>query len=122
MSYKVFVVAGDNQALSALPSAVGAGIDVVLLQSSNEALWELQQSAPDVLVADVDLPGFSGVDLADLVPNFAPDTKIMLCARQPRGQVDAPTAQRVLLGEQSPGQIAAALDEVLAMAAPVRAA
>jgi len=60
MGYRVFVVAGDNPVLQSLSTAVTGEIELSMLQSSNEALWELQQIAPDVLIADYDLPGFSG--------------------------------------------------------------
>ncbi len=94
MGYRVFVVAGDNTVLQSLSTAGTDEIELSMLQSSNEALWELQQIAPDVLIADYDLPGFSGLDLADLVPNFAPDTRVILVARSANPEVAEQAAQR----------------------------
>ena len=124
MGQRVFVIAGDNEALRALPELVDGDIEIAMLQSSNEALWELQQIAPDVLVADYDLPGFSGLDLADLVPNFAPDTRVVLCARNPQGDVQKQAAQhgvfRLLTGNSSPADIQAALADALKHIPPPR--
>lgn len=117
MGYRVFVVAGDNEVLRSLPSVVAQDVELSMLQSSNEALWELQQGAPDVLVADYDLPGFSGLDLADLVPDFAPDTRVILCARNPQGDLSAQALEhgifRLLAGSTTPEEIQVAVGEAL---------
>lgn len=94
MGQRVFVVAGDNTVLQHLPAVLNSDLDVSMLQSSNEALWELQQIAPDVLIADNDLPGFSGLDLADLVPNFAPDTRVVLISRKADAELISQANQR----------------------------
>lgn len=124
MGYRVFVVAGDNPVLQSLSTAVTGEIELSMLQSSNEALWELQQIAPDVLIADYDLPGFSGLDLADLVPNFAPDTRVILVARSANPEVAEQAAQRGVFRFIDHNLTAVlvldALDEALQAAPPPR--
>ncbi|MFD3163491.1 response regulator [Herpetosiphon sp. NSE202] len=124
MGYRVFVVAGDNTVLQSLSTAVTGEIELSMLQSSNEALWELQQIAPDVLIADYDLPGFSGLDLADLVPNFAPDTRVILVARSANPEVAEQAAQRGVFRFIDRNLTAVlvldALDEALQAAPPPR--
>ncbi len=127
MAYRVFIVAGDNAVLHSLPVLMETNneIEITSLESSNEALWELQQGAPDVLVADLDLPGFSGLELADLVPDFAPETRVILCARNPSGDVENQAAQRglfrLLKGEQ-PADVIASVVFAAAQQAPAPAA
>ncbi|MBA3468554.1 MAG: response regulator [Herpetosiphonaceae bacterium] len=124
MGYRVFVVAGENEALRSLPSIVADNVELSMLQSSNEALWELQQGAPDVLVADYDLPGFSGLDLAALVPDFAPDTRVVLCSRTPQGDLAEQAEQsgifRLLAGSATLAEINVAVNEALAHIPPPR--
>lgn len=117
MSYKVFVVAGDNATLQSLSSITAADIDIHMLESSNEAMWELQNNAPAVIIADLNLQGFSGLDLADLVPNFAPDTQVMIHAPNPTSRLEAKAARhgvhRLLAGRHTPEQVRDALYTLL---------
>lgn len=78
MTNRLMVIPGDSEDLRALPSQMSADFEVQLLENANDALWEVRTTPPDVIVANVDLPGMSGLDLAEILPNFAVVTRVVL--------------------------------------------
>jgi DNA-binding NarL/FixJ family response regulator len=80
MTYQIVVVAGDNEALRALPEQLGDTFEVKLIESPNEALWEVRSQPPDVIVADVNVPEMSGIEMAEILPNFDVPTRLVLCS------------------------------------------
>jgi DNA-binding NarL/FixJ family response regulator len=83
MAYRLLIVPGDNQELRALSGQLGDDVEVQILDSANDALWEVRNSPPEVIVADVELPGMSGLDLAEILPNFGVPTRVVLWSREP---------------------------------------
>jgi CheY-like chemotaxis protein/predicted regulator of Ras-like GTPase activity (Roadblock/LC7/MglB family) len=77
MEYRLLVVAGKNETLLALPSQLSE-VEVKLVEMANEALWELRSDPPHAIVAGFDLPDMSGLDLAEIIPNFDLPTPIIL--------------------------------------------
>jgi CheY-like chemotaxis protein len=86
MAYRLLIVPGDNEDLRALPGQLGDDVEVQILDSANDALWEVRNSPPEVIVADVELPGMSGLDLAEILPNFGVPTRVVLWSRAPNRQ------------------------------------
>jgi CheY-like chemotaxis protein len=72
------VIPGDSEDLRALPRYMGADCEVQLLDDANSALWEVRSAPPDVILANVELPGMSGLDLAEILPNFGLATRVVL--------------------------------------------
>jgi CheY-like chemotaxis protein len=72
------VIPGDSEDLRALSRQMGADCEVQLLDDANSALWEVRSTPPDVIVANVELPGMSGLDLAEILPNFGLVTRVVL--------------------------------------------
>lgn len=81
MAYRLLIIPGENEALRALPGHLAAEVEVRVLDTANDALWEVRNSPPEVIVADVQLPGMSGLDLAEILPNFGVPTKVVLWSR-----------------------------------------
>lgn len=81
MAYRLLIVPGDNEDLRALPGQLADDIEVHILESANDALWEVRNSPPEVIVADLELPGMSGLDLAEILPNFGVPTRVVLWSR-----------------------------------------
>lgn len=81
MAYRLLIVPGDNDTLRSLETQLGTDIDVQVVHTANDALWEVRNTPPDLILADVDLPGMSGLDLAELLPNFGVTTKMILWNR-----------------------------------------
>jgi len=52
MTYRIVVVAGENEALRALVGQLEDNIEVRHIESANEALWEIRSDPPEVIVAD----------------------------------------------------------------------
>jgi DNA-binding NarL/FixJ family response regulator/predicted regulator of Ras-like GTPase activity (Roadblock/LC7/MglB family) len=86
MAYRLLIIPGDNEALRALQGQLAEDIEVQVLDSANDALWEVRNAPPEAIVADVHLPGMSGLDLAEILPNFGVPTKVVLWSRQPDRQ------------------------------------
>lgn len=109
MAYRLLILPGTNQALRELANEFSSDVDVQVVDSANDALWEIRQSAPAAIVADIDLPGMSGLDLAEIVPNFGGATQIVLWSREPDAQVEKQAAQQgvhhFLSGPQSTEQL-----------------
>ncbi|HEX6291813.1 MAG TPA: hypothetical protein VFZ66_21690 [Herpetosiphonaceae bacterium] len=65
--------------------------DVVVMESANHALWQARQTPPRIVLADLQLEDMSGLELAEILPNFAPNTRILIC-----GQASPVTSAEVL--------------------------
>jgi DNA-binding NarL/FixJ family response regulator len=120
MAYRVLIVPGDNQALRALQDQLADDVDVHVLDTANDALWEVRNAPPDVIIADVQLPGMSGLDLAEILPNFGVPTKVVLWSREPNQQAAAQAADhgvhRFLSGAVSPEELQKAVYEAMGRA------
>lgn len=81
MAYRILVVAGDNEALRALPGQI-TDIEVQMIESPNEALWEVRTSPPEVIIADMNLPDMNGLEMAEILPNFDVPTRLILWSRE----------------------------------------
>lgn len=125
MAYRVLIIPGDNEVLRALQGQLAGDIEVQVLDSANEALWEVRNSPPEVIVADVQLPGMSGLDLAEILPNFGVPTKVVLWSREPNRQAAKQAAghgvHRFLNGPVSGGELQSVLYEALGMQPPAEA-
>jgi DNA-binding NarL/FixJ family response regulator len=89
MTYRIVVVAGENQALRALTEQLGDNVQVKMIESANEALWEVRSDPPEVIIADLDLSEMSGLEMAEILPNFDVPTKIVIWSRS-----ENPTAEK----------------------------
>jgi CheY-like chemotaxis protein len=83
MAYRLLIIPGDNADLRALSGQLAEDVEVQILDSANDALWEVRNSPPEAIVADVELPGMSGMDLAEILPNFGVPTRVVLWSRAP---------------------------------------
>jgi 23S rRNA pseudouridine1911/1915/1917 synthase len=83
MAYRLLIIPGDNADLRALSSQLAEDVEVQVLDSANDALWEVRNSPPEAIVADMELPGMSGMDLAEILPNFGVPTRVVLWSRAP---------------------------------------
>jgi CheY-like chemotaxis protein len=95
MANRLMVIPGDSADLRALPSQMSGEFEVQLLENANDALWEVRMIAPDVIVANVDLAGMSGLDLAEILPNFGVVTRVVLWSQRANPQA---TQQATELG------------------------
>jgi len=86
MAYRLLVIPGDNDALRALQGQLADDVEVQVLDSANDALWEVRNAPPEAIVADIHLPGMSGLDLAEILPNFGVPTRVVLWSREPDRQ------------------------------------
>lgn len=87
MTYRLIVVPGDSDELRALQSAFSGDVTVQTLDTANEALWEVRNDPPGVIVANVELSGMSGIDLAEILPNFGAPTRLVLWSRRSDPQI-----------------------------------
>ncbi|MEO7909645.1 MAG: response regulator [Roseiflexaceae bacterium] len=83
MAYRLLIIPGDNADLRALSGQLAEDVEVHVLDSANDALWEVRNSPPEAIVADMELPGMSGMDLAEILPNFGVPTRVVLWSRLP---------------------------------------
>jgi DNA-binding NtrC family response regulator len=80
---RVFVV-DDEPVISATFGLILRlrGYETYTFSNPLDALWEVTQSAPDILLADVVMPEMSGIDLAIQVSQSHPECRIMLLSGQ----------------------------------------
>ncbi len=83
MTHRLLVIAGKNEALRALPGQLGDDIEVRVLDSVNDALWEVRSAPPEAIIADLNLPEMSGLELAEILPGFAVPTRMLLYSNEP---------------------------------------
>ncbi|MCB9684511.1 MAG: response regulator [Alphaproteobacteria bacterium] len=75
---RVLVVEDEDVLLDTYTQALrDAGYDVVGLSNSTEALHWLQTQVPDVLVTDVVMPGFHGLELARICHQLHPEVPVL---------------------------------------------
>ncbi len=130
MAYRLLIVPGNNETLRALPQEFSGDVTVQVVESANDALWEIRQTPPAVIIADVDLPGMSGIDLAELLPDFAVATKLILWSRETNQALAQQAASvgvaHMLMGEHSAQDVRALIgtiaDSAAATVAPAPAA
>ncbi len=92
MAYRLLIIPGDNADLRALSGQLADDVEVQVLDSANDALWEVRNSPPQAIVADMELPGMSGMDLAEILPNFGVPTRVVLWSRTPDQKAAAQAA------------------------------
>jgi CheY-like chemotaxis protein/predicted regulator of Ras-like GTPase activity (Roadblock/LC7/MglB family) len=126
MAHRLLVVPGDNDTLRSLQGQLGDDIDVQILNSANDALWEVRNAPPEVIIADVDLPGMSGLDLAEILPNFGVPTKVVLWSREPDAlaaqQAAAHGVHQFLNGPLSDGELRQILRDMIQQTQPASVA
>jgi CheY-like chemotaxis protein len=117
MAYRLLIVPGENESLRALQGQMADDVEVQVLDTANDALWEVRNSPPEAIIADVELPGMSGMDLAEILPNFGVPTKVVLWSRAPNRQAAQQAANhgvyRFLSGPLSTDELQDALYEAL---------
>ncbi len=83
MSRSVWVVEDDHALGWVLERALlGAGFDVSLFRSADDALLALAESAPAVIIADLRLPGESGLSLLGRAPSGRPAPPVIVMTAQ----------------------------------------
>ena len=113
MTYRLMVVAAENGLLRDLVGQLGDSVQVQLFDSANEVLWEVRTNPPEALVAEVDLPGMTGIELAEILPNFEVPTRMVLYSPTDdaaRSAAEATGIFRFLSGPISPAELREALD------------
>lgn len=117
MAYRLLIIPGENEALRALQGQMADDVEVQVLDTANDALWEVRNAPPEAIVADVELPGMSGMDLAEILPNFGVTTKVVLWSREPNRQAAQQAANhgvyRFLSGPLSANDLHDALYDAL---------
>ena len=88
MAAPIMIAPGKNQVLQYIARQMNGLGDVVVLASANELLWRARQTPPRIVLTDVQLDDMSGAELAEILPNFAPSTRILICG-QPQPTVVA---------------------------------
>jgi DNA-binding NarL/FixJ family response regulator len=120
MVHRLLVVAGDNEALRTLPNQLN-DIEVTLIESANEALWEVRTSPPEAIIADTQLSEMNGLEIAEILPGFAVPTRLILWDRV-QDQATQQKAQalgvyRLLCGDVATDELHTAIREAIADAA-----
>ncbi|HMQ35396.1 MAG TPA: response regulator, partial [Chloroflexaceae bacterium] len=113
MTYRLMVVAAEHGPLRGLAGQLGDSVTVELYDSANDALWEVRTNPPAALVAELDLPGMTGLELAEILPNFEVPTRVVLYSPtddSARGDAEAAGVFKFLSGPLTPGELRAALD------------
>ncbi|HMO56659.1 MAG TPA: response regulator [Roseiflexaceae bacterium] len=81
MAHRLLIVPGDSDELRGLAEHLTGGVATQVFESANDALWEVRNSPPDAIIANVQLDGMSGLDIAEILPNFGVDTRVLLWSR-----------------------------------------
>lgn len=117
MTYRLVVVAAESAPLLALPAALGDAVDVRVFDSANDALWELRANPPEAVIAEVDLPGMTGLELAEIIPNFELPTRVLLWSAQPneaaQKQAEAYGVYRFLPGTTDADELRAVVEAAM---------
>jgi DNA-binding NarL/FixJ family response regulator len=126
MPYRLIIVPGENAVLRSLPEHLAEDVETMVLDSANDALLEVRSAPPEAIVADVDLPGMSGFDLAEILPNFGVTTKVVLWSRAESAdlaqQASSAGVHRFLSGDIPADELRETLYDVLRSGAPEPAA
>ncbi|NJN17946.1 MAG: response regulator, partial [Oscillochloris sp.] len=120
MSYRLVVVATEHATLRTLAGQLGESVQVALFDNANDALWEVQDNPPEVLITENDLPGMSGMDLAEILPNFELPTKVLIWSEDVTAALNAQAAEagvfRVLAHGTNIAGLRAALEDAVSNA------
>ena len=121
MSHRLLLVTAEHAPLRTLVNALGNELQLQIFSSPNEALWAMRKQPPDLLVAEFDLPELSGLELAEILPNFEASTRMLLYSSGD-GQLDraaeAAGVFRCLHGDLSVAELRAAIQAALAPLPP----
>jgi DNA-binding NarL/FixJ family response regulator len=117
---RLMIIPGSNEMLRALPTALSADIESQVIDSPNDALWEIRQSPPDVVIVDQNLPDMMGTDVVEIIPNFGIPTRVVLLSREPDEEVTRLARDAGVFALLTGNQTSDALREVVlsAVAAP----
>jgi CheY-like chemotaxis protein len=88
MANRLIVLPGTSEELRALTTQVSDDFEVQVIDNPNDALWEVRSNPPDVIVSNVQLDGMSGLDLAEILPNFGLPTRMVLWSPEPNPQAE----------------------------------
>ncbi|WP_322488094.1 response regulator [Chloroflexus sp.] len=118
MTYRrIVVVARANPILRNLPAAMAGDATVQIFDSANDALWAISTEPPDLVLSELELDEMSGLDLAEIVPNFDPHTRVVLwgagLSNADRERAKAAGVSTVLSGEVSLDAVRAAVSSAL---------
>ncbi len=117
MTYRIVVVARANPILRSLPEALAGDATVQIFDSANEALWSISTEPPDLVLSELELDEMSGLDLAEIVPNFDPNTRVVLwgsgITAADRARAKAAGVSTVLSGDVSLDAVRAAVSTAL---------
>ncbi|WP_322510695.1 response regulator [Chloroflexus sp.] len=117
MTYRIVVVARTNSILRGLPEAMAGDATVQLFDSANDALWAISTEPPDLVLSELELDEMSGLDLAEIVPNFDPHTRVVLwgagVSNTDRERAQAAGVSTVLSGDVSLDTVRAAVNRAL---------
>jgi CheY-like chemotaxis protein len=121
MAYRLMVIPGSSEALSALPGQLG-DVEVKVLESVNDALWEVRSDPPEAIIADVDLPDMNGLEMAEILSSFDVPTRVLLYSRSQNAgaqkQAEEFGVYNFLQEPISSEELHAALHEALAATPP----
>ncbi len=84
MGSGIVIVPGKNAALQRIAQQLADFNDVTVLESANALLWRARQQPPDVVLADAGLEDMNGAELIEILPNLAPDSRLILCGARSR--------------------------------------
>ncbi|MGH8437021.1 MAG: sigma-54-dependent transcriptional regulator [Pseudomonas sp.] len=83
MGAKVLVVDDERAILETVEILLrGEGFEPVVLQSGREALDQLPQLSPDIVVTDIRMPGVTGLDILEAVRERDPEVPVILMTAQ----------------------------------------
>lgn len=120
MSYTLMVVAAASELLRSLPEMFGDDVSVQIYASADDALWEIRSNPPEALIAEVELPGMSGLQLAEIIPDFEVPTRVLLYSpddETARAAAEEAGVYRFLVGEIAPEELRATLHAAMRAAA-----
>jgi len=58
------------------------GFESSAVYNPRDAIAQVREACPDIVITDVAMPGMNGIELAKLVRNTCPDTRILLVSGQ----------------------------------------
>src|SRR5689334_8729741 len=80
MAYRLLIIPGDNADLRALSGQLADVVEVQVLDSAHDALWDVCLSAPSALVADMEWLSMRGMAIAGILPDYCLPTRVVLCS------------------------------------------
>ena len=80
---RVFVVDDERMIADTLAEILtDRGFDAIPFYDSRKVMPEAEKNCPDVLLTDVIMPHLNGVELATLITNHCPQTRVLLLSGQ----------------------------------------